>query len=132
MDMVLGILLIVAAVVTVAYWLDFFIRGSVHVVDEDWYIRFERAFPAADLFLAVTSAVAGVGLLAGSPWGTAAGLVAAGGFLFLGLMDTLFNLENGLYRHLPGSGPMWAELVINVSSLVIGVWLLAALVPRVV
>lgn len=132
MDRVLGVLLIVAAVVTVAYWLDFFVRGSVHVVDEDWYIRFERAFPAADAFLALTSAVAGVGLLVGSPWGTAAGLVAAGGFLFLGLMDTLFNLENGLYRFLPGSGPMWAELVINVSSLVLGVWLVVALVPRVV
>jgi hypothetical protein len=132
MDTVLGVLLLVAAVVTVAYWLDFFVRGSVHVVDEDWYIRFERAFPAADAFLSVTSAVAGVGLLLGSPWGTAAGLVAAGAFLFLGLMDTLFNLENGLYRYLPGSVPMWAELVINVSSLVLGVWLLVALVPRVV
>jgi hypothetical protein len=132
MDTVLGVLLVAAAVVTVAYWLDFFIRGSVNVVDEDWYIRFERAFPAADALLALTSAVAGVGLLVGSPWGTAAGLVAAGAFLFLGLMDTLFNLENGLYRFLPGSGPMWAELVINVASLVLGVWLLVALVPRVV
>jgi hypothetical protein len=131
-DTVLGILLLVAAVVTVAYWTDFFIRGSVNVVDEEWYIRFERAFPAADALLAVTSTVAGIGLLVGSPWGIAFGLVAAGGFLFLGLMDTLFNLENGLYRYLPGSGPMWAELVINVSSLVLGAWLLVALVPRVV
>jgi hypothetical protein len=131
-DTALGVLLLVAAAVTVAYWADFFIRGSVNVVDEEWYIRFERAFPAADAFLAVSSTVAGIGLLAGSPWGTAAGLVAAGGFLFLGLIDTLFNLGNGLYRYLPGSGPMWAELVINASSLVLGAWLLVALVPRVV
>lgn len=127
----LGVLLLVTAGVTVAYWVDYFVRGTVHVVEADWYIRFQDAFPAADGFTAAVSTVAGIGLLTGESYGEAFGLVAAGALLFLGLMDVLFNLGNGLYRLLPRSTPMWAELVINVWALGLGALLLGYLVPRV-
>jgi hypothetical protein len=130
-DTLLGVLLLVTGVVTVAYWADFFLRGTVHVVEEDWYLRFERAFPVADGFLAVASLVAGVGLLRGEGYGEAFGLVAAGALLFLGLMDVTFNVQNGLFRLLPGSAAMWAEVVINVWSLALGIVLLGYLVERV-
>ena len=131
MDVVLAVLLLVTATVTVAYWVDFFVRGSVHVVEEEWYIRFERAFPAADGWMALCSLIAGVGLLVGSDAGTVFGLAAAGALVFLGLMDVLFNLQNGLYRLLPGSSAMWAEVVINVWSLALGGVLLGYLAGRV-
>jgi hypothetical protein len=130
-DALLGVLLLVTGVVTVAYWADFFLRGTVHVVEEDWYLRFERAFPVADGFMALSSLVAGAGLLGGDDYGVAFGLVAAGALLFLGLMDVTFNVQNGLFRLLPGSSPMWAELVINVWSLGLGAVLLGYLVGRV-
>ena len=131
MDTLLGALFVVTAVVTVAYWVDFFVRGTVHVVEEDWYIRFQRAFPAADGWTAACSLVAGIGLLTGSDVGTAFGLVAGGALVFLGLMDVLFNLRNGLYRLLPGSGAMWAEVVINVWVLGLGGLSVAYLAGRV-
>jgi hypothetical protein len=130
-DEVLGVLLLVTGVVTVAYWVDFFVRGSVQVVEADWYLRFERAFPVADGFMAAASLVAGVGLLRGEDYGVAFGLVAGGALVFLGLMDVTFNVQNGLFRLLPGSTPMWAELVINVWSLALGAVLVGYLTGRV-
>lgn len=63
MDTVFAVLLIVTAVLTVGYWVDFFVRGSVNVVEEEWYIRFERAFPVADAFMSTSAALAAIGLL---------------------------------------------------------------------
>jgi len=131
MDTVFAVLLVVTAVATVAYWIDFFWHGSVNVVEEEWYIRFEEAFPVADGFMAASCAVAAVGLFSGASYGVAFGLVAAGGLLFLGLMDTTFNVQNGLYRHLRTSWPMRAELVINVWTIGLGAALLLDLVSRV-
>jgi hypothetical protein len=131
MDTWLAVLLILTAVVTAAYWVDFFARGTVQAGEEEWYIRFERAFPVADAWMSVCCVVAAVGLLAGGGYGVAFGLVAAGALVFLGLLDVSFNVENGLYRRLPASGQMWAEVVINVWSLGLGGWLVVALAGRV-
>jgi hypothetical protein len=130
-DILSGALLAATAIVTIAYWVDFFWHGSVNVVEEDWYIKFERSFPPADVFMACSAAVAAVGLFADRAWGVAWALVAAGGLMFLGLIDTTFNVQNGLYRHLRTSWPMRAELVINVWSLGLGTALLVAMIGRV-
>ena len=131
MDTVLAVLLTITAVATAAYWIDFFVRGTVQAGEEDWYLRFERAFPAADAWMAAACAVAAVGLFAGASYGVAFGLAGAGGLVFLGLLDVSFNVQNGLYRRLPASGQMWAELVINVWSIGVGAWLVVALAGRV-
>jgi hypothetical protein len=131
MDTTYAVLLLVTAVGTTAYWVDFFARGSVNVVEEDWYVKFERSFPAADGFMSVCAAVAGVGLLTDRGWGVAFALVAAGTLVFLALMDITFNVENRLYRFLDTSWPMRAELVINVWTLGLGVALLVSMVGRV-
>lgn len=131
MDIVIAVLLIVTAVGTVAYWVDFFVRGSVNVVDEDWYIKFERSFPAADGFMAACAAVAAIGLLSDAGYGTALALVTAGALIFLGLMDLAFNLDNRLYRLLRTSWAMRTELVVNLWSLGFGAVLLITMVPEV-
>ena len=131
MDTVLAVLLLLTAVVTVAYWVDFFWHGSVNVVEEEWYIRFEQAFPAADGFMSVCAVVAAIGLLTGHGYGVALALVTGGALLFLGLMDVTFNLVNGLYAYLRASWSMRAELVINLWCLGLGAVLLAVMVGRV-
>jgi hypothetical protein len=129
-DTLLAVLLLVTAAGTAAYWVDFFWHGSVHVVEEEWYIRFERAFPVADGFMSVCAVAAGIGLLTGDDWGEAFGLVAAGALVFLGLMDVTFNVDNGLYRRLADSGAMRAELVVNVWTLGLGGFVAAVLLSR--
>jgi hypothetical protein len=131
-DTVVGALLVVTAVVTAAYWLDFFLRGTVQAVPDDWYLRFERSFPVADGWMAVCSLAAAVGLFTGGGYATVFGLLAAGALVFLGLMDLTFNLQNGLFRLLPGSPQMWAEAVIIAWSLGLGAFLAVYLGSRVV
>jgi hypothetical protein len=129
-DTFLAVLLLVTAVGTVAYWVDFYWHGSVNVVEAEWYVRFERAFPAADGFMSVCAVVAAVGLLSGKGFGIGFGLVTAGALLFLGLMDVTFNVGNGLYAYLPDSWAMRGELVINLWCLAFGSFLAAELVTR--
>lgn len=131
MDVTLAVLLIVTAVVTVAYWLDFFLRGTVHVVEEEWYLRFERSFPVADAWMAGASLVAAIGLLGDRSYGVVFGLAAAGALLFLGLMDLTFNVQNGLFRLLPQSAEMWVEVAIIVWCFALGSVLLGYLAGRV-
>ena len=131
MDAFFAVLLLVTAAGTAAYWADFFLRGTVNVMDTDWYIRFQRAFPVADAWMSACALVGGVGLLAGSGVGVAFSLVAAGALVFLGLMDVTFNVGNGLYRYLATSAPMRAELVVNVWTIGLGAALVAYLAGRV-
>jgi len=42
--LILSVVLIMAAVVTIYYWFDFHFKGVVHVIMEDWYIKFERDY----------------------------------------------------------------------------------------
>jgi hypothetical protein len=53
-------------------------------------------------------------------WCIAAGSVS----IYLGLLDVLFDLENGIYRS-PDTGGVIVELVINVLTLSMGVVVLA-------
>jgi hypothetical protein len=131
-DTFVGVLLVATGVVTVAYWLDFFIRGTVQAVSEDWYLRFERAFPAADGWMALCSLLTALGLFSGAAYATVFGLLAAGALVFLGLMDLTFNAQNGLFRLLPGSGQMWVEVVIIAWCLALGVFLAVYFGARVV
>jgi hypothetical protein len=130
-DIFFAILLLVTAVLTVAYWVDFFLHGTVNVVEEEWYIRFQQTFPVADAWMSACALVGAIGLLTGSDLGVAFSLVAAGALVFLGLMDVTFNVENGLYRHLATSAPMRAELVTNVWTIGLGAALVAYLAGRV-
>lgn len=122
----LGALLIVTAVVTVAYWISYFTGGEVKTIDARWYTAFEDAFPVADAWLAATAFAAGIGLWRGARWGALTGLLAGSALLYLAAMDITFDFENGLYALVPRSQPMQFELVINAWSLALGLWTIGA------
>ncbi|HEY4939933.1 MAG TPA: hypothetical protein VII56_00775 [Rhizomicrobium sp.] len=118
---ILATLLILGAVVTVAYWTNYLIAGDVRVLPDYWYGAFEDAFPVADLWMALCMFVAGIGLWRGARSGALFGLMAGSALIYLAAMDITFNVEHGLYALLPRSGAMIAETVINASSLGLGV-----------
>jgi hypothetical protein len=118
---VLSALLVIGAIVTIAYWVNYFIAGDVRVLSETWYTYFEDAFPVADGWMALCMFVAGIGLWRGARWGALWGLMAGSALLYLAGMDITFNVEHGLYALLPGSGAMWTETWINASSLGLGI-----------
>ncbi|MGZ5987804.1 MAG: hypothetical protein ACXWLZ_02020 [Rhizomicrobium sp.] len=118
---ILAALLILGAVVTVAYWLNYFIAGDVRVLPDYWYSAFEDSFPVADGWMALCMFIAGIGLWRGSRNGALFGLMAGSALIYLACMDITFNIEHGLYALVPKSGPMLTEAWINASSLGLGV-----------
>lgn len=126
----LSVLLIGTAIGLIYYWIDFYVRGGVQVVNEDWYVRFQKAFPTADLWTAACALVGAIGLLAGQTYGLLFALLTASSLIFLGLMDVTFNIQNNLYRLVGTSSQMKFELFINLWTLGLGIALIVFLWPR--
>ena len=117
--------LLVAAVVTVAYWVVWFgiDCDALASATTSEYFVFENAFPAADAWLAVACLASAWSMRRRSPaapfWLVAAGSAA----LYLGLLDVLFDVENAMYLAPRGDwGAVAIELVINVYSFGLGAW----------
>ena len=130
MTIILAALLIITALVTIYYWVDFFTGKGVHVIEDEWYIKFEKSFPVADLWgICACSLLGAVGLLTEQSYGPFFALLAAGSMIFLALMDITFNIQNGLYPLIALSNEMVFELIINLWTLVLGITLIAYLWP---
>ena len=123
------IALIVHTVVTTAYWVSYFNTPSPF--QQDWYIAYENAFPLADMCIVVLNCTLCVLHLLIPGFRRRAllnALIAVGGMYFLGCMDILFNLENGMYHYiLHGTQAqrinMTLELIINVWCIAFPTWL---------
>ena len=51
-ERIVGVLLVLGALVTVAYWWSYFSGGDVMVLHDHWYTAFESSFPVADAWMA--------------------------------------------------------------------------------
>jgi len=117
---ILGVL-IFGVLATAAYWVIWF------GVNREWlasahtnsYYAFENSFPAADAWMTLTGLCATIALLrrraSALLWSLAAGALS----IYLGLLDVLFDLENGIYRS-GDTGGVIVEVVINVLTLSMG------------
>ena len=124
MNQVLSILLIFTGVLMIYYWIEFFFRKGVQVTQEDWYIRFQKAFPVADMWLAVCAFLGAIGLLTEQGFGLFFSMLAASSLIFLALMDITFNVQNNLYRLISTSNEMKLELAGNLGFLAVGIILI--------
>ncbi|MES2489609.1 MAG: hypothetical protein V4607_07430 [Pseudomonadota bacterium] len=97
---------------TLAYWLVYFMSGATMVRTDNVYTSFENAFPLADAWMAVGYLLAAIFLLKGDRRAVLWGICAGSAMIFLGAIDILFNIEQGLFTH--GSAEMAAEIVINI------------------
>ena len=95
----LAVLLIVAVVGTIYFWTDFYATDRVQIVKEDWYLKFERAFVPADIWMSVCALISAIGLLTGQTYGLLFSVIAGSSMIFLALMDITFNIQNGLSPH---------------------------------
>ena len=129
---VMSILLIVTAILLIYYWIDFFLKKGVQVTQEEWYIKFQKAFPLADMWAAACALLGGVGLLTEQNYGLLFSLLAAGSLMFLALMDITFNVENKLYHLVGTSNEMKLELAGNIWFLSVSIALIIYLWTRIV
>jgi hypothetical protein len=116
------VMLWISAGATVLYWVTFFTSGAVQSSSEGGYLAFERAFPAGDAWLAFAAVACALMLARRDPRALLWGLVAGSSFVYLGLLDTLYNLENGKYASIDGA--MAVEVIINLFSLSFGPFLI--------
>jgi len=123
--------MIFAALLTIAYWTIWFgvdrnILASSHTTA---YYTFENAFPAADAWLTLTLLLGALGIARRRSWGLLWGLLAGGAGVYLGCMDVLFDLENGIYLVPKGGDPsaVIIEVAINVLTFALGAVVLAYL-----
>jgi len=118
-------LMLFAALLIVAYWTIWYgvDRSLLASANTPAYYTFENAFPAADGWLALTLIVGAIGLLARRPRGLLCGLLAGGAGVYLGCMDVLFDLENGIYLVPKGGDPtaVIIEITINVLTFALSV-----------
>jgi len=127
---VLSILLIITFILMIYYWVDFFLRKGVQVTHEEWYIKFQKAFPVADMWMAICALLGAIGLLTEQTYGLFFSMLAASSLVFLALMDITFNVENKLYHLIGTSKEMKLELAGNLWFLSVGVILIIYLWTR--
>lgn len=127
---VLGALLIIGAIVTELYWWSYFSGGDVMASHERWYTAFESSFPAADSWMALCMAAAGLGFATRRSWAQPVGLMAGSALTYLAAMDITFNLENGMYALAATNAAVKFEVFINVATALLGAWTLFASWPR--
>jgi len=117
---ILGVL-VFGVVATIAYWVVWFgidreILASAHTAS---YYAFENSFPLADAWMVLTGVAATVALARRRASALLWCLAAGTNSVYLGLLDVLFDLENGIYRS-PDGGAVAVEVCINVLTLAMG------------
>jgi hypothetical protein len=121
-------MMVFAAIITAAYWVIWFgvDRSILASSQAPSYFTFENAFPVADAWLAITLGIGAVGLARRRPWGLLSTLLAGGAGVYLGCMDVLFDLENGIYQipHGADPSPVIIEITINVLSFALSIFIL--------
>ena len=115
--------LVAGVVLMVAFWTAWYAdRSLVASNTRSAYYEFENAFPLADGWLTVALLGAAWTLHRRSPLALFWLLAGAGAGLYLFGMDVLYDLENGIWWNSGAGGVI--ELVINVVTLVVSLWLL--------
>jgi hypothetical protein len=115
----LGFVALGVALLSVSYWVIWYAGGrdllaSAHTPK---YFAFENAFPAADGWLALCALISGIQLLRGRSSAIYWLFLTAGCGLYLGLMDVLFDLENGIYLVPKGGDPVAVGIEITINIL---------------
>ncbi len=111
--LVLGALVLGSAV-DIAYWVLWFTARDVVASDTTQsYYDFEQAFPLADLWLLVCLVGAFVALLRDSHTALFWLLVGGGAGIYLGCLDSLYDIEHGVWTS--GAGGAIEAFIVTIT-----------------
>ncbi len=122
-NIVIGIGIFAITVLTV-YWITWFTVPELiqsrtpEAPDYQVYVNFEQAFPLADSFIAIAALIGVIGLWRMKPWGFLSMMLVAGGAIFLGLMDLLYDIQHSMF--VPLNAETTIELIIVILTLSLG------------
>jgi hypothetical protein len=120
------VLMLFGAGSTMVYWYIWFFGDRALIANQntDAYFTFENAFPLADAWMASVSLAGAATLYRRRPAALLWMLLAGSASIFLGLMDLLFNLENGIYSAHRGAS-LIIEIAINILAFAIPIYIIA-------
>ena len=123
-----AVLMLLTAIGIILFWVIFFAdldaqRESTFALQSEAWFAWELSFPLADAWVALTALLGAIGLWRMRPTGLLFGLVSGGAMVFLGLIDLLFFLQNGLY--LPMNAEVAIELLIHLWVTGLGLFAIA-------
>ena len=122
-DRIIAIAEVIAALLLIGFWIGWFldILKSFEAGHQlyDVYIAFESSFPVADAWIVILLLISAFGVFNEKSYGSFFAAAAGGAFVFLGLIDISFNLQQGVYQYDA------LAIVINLAALIGGVVLLA-------
>jgi len=121
----LPILMVVAAGLTVLYWILFLLWSAFRDADDVSYLTFEKACIVPDLFMATCFMWGGVQMLRGRK-GERVAMLGAASMLYLGLLDASFNVQRCCQSH----GWSIMEMVVNTACIGFSVAVIRALWRR--
>ena len=115
---ILAVILAIFSLGTIAFWIEFFTSGTVSMSDTPAYIEHEQSFPLADAYMVACALTCAVGLIRMRPWALLFGVMAGSGIIFLGLMDTLYSIQQGMFSRFTVAGV--EAVVICAICLILG------------
>lgn len=114
----LAIMEIISGVGVLGFWVAFYTVGLAPDKAPACYLNHENSFPYADMVMSLFFIYGGVLLRHGKVSGYVASIAAGGAFVFLGILDTTYNLQNGMYR--TGIADAILNVFINVYAILFG------------
>lgn len=96
--MIIAILQLLTGAGLILFWVGFFTIGLAPKNPPKGYLEYEHSFPLPDALLTLLLLTAGILMLLNNPLSRTLSLVAAGGLIFLGVLDFSFNIQNGIYK----------------------------------
>jgi hypothetical protein len=122
---VVAVLMLLTSIGIAVYWTAFLSNldaqraGHFASRAEAWF-AWELSFPLPDAWIAATALLGASGLWRARPSGLLFSLVGGGAMVFLGLIDALFFLENGLF--IPLNGEVVVQILIQVWMIGFGLF----------
>lgn len=99
LDLIIAGLEIFVGIAIFAFWIYFFAVEYKDPEQERWYIIYERTFPLPDIAWVTPCLFIGAyGLITEQTFGIFFTIAAGSAMMFLGLIDTAFTIQNGIYK----------------------------------
>jgi hypothetical protein len=99
LDFIIAGLEIFVGIAIITFWIYFFAVEYKDPEQKEWYIIYERTFPLPDIgWITPCLFIGAYGLITGQNFGIFFTIAGGSGMMFLGLIDTAFSIQNGIYK----------------------------------
>jgi hypothetical protein len=120
LDLIIAGLEIFVGIAIILFWIYFFTEEYRDPEQERWYIIYERTFPLPDIgWITPCLFIGAYGLITGQNFGIFFTIAAGSGMMFLGLIDTAFSIQNGIYKKKDFAS--YLSIIVVICSLIFAI-----------